>query len=326
MPDHSAIRQAASSQVSPGQGSLEQGSLRQVSLRQVSLEQRDELPVLRIENAHASATIALQGAQLLEYTPRGKRPVIWLSANAEYKRGQGQRGGIPVCWPWFGASERNPAAVCASTRGDNLPAHGLVRTRDWTLRSVSEREDATEIVLSFVSDAIVQRHWPHAAMLQLRVTVGATLCMELSTHNLDTQPLALSQALHTYFAISAVDNVTLTGFEDTRYIDTLDDWREHRQTGAIRFTAETDRIYLEVPREVRLHDSGWQRTIRLRTRNSTSAVVWNPWIEKSKRLSQFPLDAWRDMVCIETANVLDDAVTLAPQAVHTLAVEIDSDV
>lgn len=298
---------------------------KQATLNHVVLEQRDELPVLRISNRHAHAAIALQGAQVLEYTPRNARPIIWLSDRVEYTRGQGQRGGIPVCWPWFGAIDCNPLAVRACTRGDNLPAHGLVRTRDWTIHSIREDVDHTEIILHFVTDNLLQHHWPHAAELQLRVTVGQALRLELTTRNLGTQPLVLTQALHTYFAISAIDKVHVTGFENSRYIDTLDDWREHRQDDAIKFSGETDRIYLGVPPVVQLHDSGWNRTIHLRATNSTSAVVWNPWIEKSKRLSQFAHDAWRDMVCIETANVLDDMIELAPHAAHTLTLEIHSE-
>ncbi len=294
------------------------------ALSQVILEQRDELPVLRIHNRFADAAIALQGAQVLEFTPRGERPVIWLSDRVEYKRGQGQRGGIPVCWPWFGAIERNPAAVRSLAQGDQpeTSAHGLVRTRDWTIRSIREDDAHTEISLSFVTDSITRSRWSSAAELQLTVTVGENLRLELTTRNIGTQPIALTQALHTYFAISAIDRIHLSGFENAHYIDTLDDWYDHSQFGAISFSAETDRIYLDVPDVVRLHDNGWNRTISLSTRNSTSAVVWNPWIEKSKRLSQFGPDAWREMVCIETANVLDDMVELAPQAAHTLTLDI----
>ncbi|MFT3930193.1 MAG: D-hexose-6-phosphate mutarotase [Spongiibacteraceae bacterium] len=300
-------------------------ALSHATLEHVTLELRDELPVLRIRNAHADAAIALQGAQVLEYTPRGAHPVIWLSDRVEYKRGQSQRGGIPVCWPWFGALERNPAAVRSLTHVEPAPAHGLVRARDWTIHSIIETDDHTQITLNFVTDAHSQTQWSAAADLQLIVSVGATLRLELMTRNLGTQPIALTQALHTYFAISAIDKIHLTGFENTHYIDTLDDWYDHNQHGAITFAAETDRIYLDVPSSIQLHDSDWNRTINLRTQNSSSAVVWNPWIEKSKRLSQFAPDAFRDMVCIETANVLDDMVELAPQQTHRLMLEIWSD-
>ncbi|HEY3699245.1 MAG TPA: D-hexose-6-phosphate mutarotase [Spongiibacteraceae bacterium] len=296
----------------------------QATLNQVTLEQRDELPLLRINNHHADALIALQGAQVLEFTPRGTQPIIWLSEQAEYKRGQGQRGGIPICWPWFGALARNPAAVTGMVRGDDAPAHGLVRTEDWTLHSIIEHDDYTTVTLRYITSSALQTRWPHSAELQLQITIGKSLTLKLTTRNLSAQPLALTQALHSYFAISAIDNVHITGFENSRYIDTLDEWREHPQHDAIRFHGETDRIYLDVPASVQLHDTGWQRTIHLRASNSASAIVWNPGIEKSKRLSQFAPDAWRNMVCIETANVLDDMVLLPAGAERELTLEITS--
>ncbi len=289
---------------------------------QTSLQQRGELPVLQISNRHADAVIALQGAQLLEYTPRGEKPVIWLSELAGYQRGQSVRGGVPVCWPWFGALDRNPAAVRAMARGEKLPAHGLVRTRDWTLRSTRAEEDFTEVTLAFSADPLLQQHWPYPVELALQVTVGRSLTLALTTRNLGTASIALTQALHTYFNVSSIDNVHLTGFEKSRYIDTLDGWREIDQNGAITFQGETDRIYLDVPQQVQLHDSGWQREIRLRATGSASAVVWNPGIAKAKGLSQFAADAWRTMLCIESANVLDDAIELAGGAECSMELEI----
>lgn len=311
------ISDRSSDRISPEQ-------LGQHSSSHLSLQQRGGLPVLRISNRHADAVIALQGAQLLEYTPRGEKPVIWLSDLAEYQRGQSVRGGVPVCWPWFGALDRNPEPIQEMTRGEGLPAHGLVRARDWTLHGIQEDEDLTEVTLAFSTDHLLQRNWPHAVELLLKLTIGRSLKLELTTHNAGSEPIALTQALHTYFSISAIDEIELTGFEKTRYIDTLDGWRELPQTGAIRFTGETDRIYLDVPETVQLHDRGWNRTIALRASGSTSAVVWNPWIEKSRRLSQFAPNAWREMICIETANVLEDAVTLKAGAIHVLELELST--
>jgi len=300
-----------------------QASLQQINaLPHIALEQRGELPVLLISNAHAQAAVALQGAQVLEYIPRDAHPVIWLSEQVEYRHGQSPRGGIPVCWPWFGALERNPAAVRALARGDNLPAHGLARSCDWALHSAGETEEGTELVLRFATDCTPASPWPQPAQLELRIHVGKTLRLALTTYNTGTRPLALTQALHSYFAVSAIDQVHVAGFENSPYIDTLDHWQQRMQHGVIDFSGETDRIYLKAPSCMRLHDRGWNRTIELRTANSASAVVWNPWIEKGRRLSQFAETAWRDMVCIETANVLDDMLELAPQASHTLMLDI----
>ncbi|MDX9875749.1 MAG: D-hexose-6-phosphate mutarotase [Spongiibacteraceae bacterium] len=297
-----------------------------------TLRQRNELPVIEINNAHARATIALQGAQLLEYTPHGQQPVIWLSEQAAYQRGQSVRGGIPICWPWFGALERNPEPVRAMTRGTDLPAHGLVRSLDWALRRIDQQhdhtqqdttqQDTTAITFGHITDCRSQQHWPHCAELELEIRMGRSLRLQLTTRNLGAALITLTQALHTYFAVSDITAVEVTGLEQLRYIDTLDNWRETAQAGSVRFTDETDRIYCDVPERLVLHDSGWHRRIEIRTRHSSSAVVWNPWIGKSQRLSQFASDAWRGMVCIETANVLEDSVAIEPAAAASIALEI----
>ena len=128
--------------------------------------------------------------------------------------------------------------------------------------------------------------------------------------------------MHSYFAISDIQQVRLQGLDGCRYIETLEDWAERRQHGELGFTGETDRIYLDVPTRLELLDQGWQRRLVLEVSGSRSAIVWNPWIDKAGRLSQFAADAWQRMLCIETANVLDDVVTLAPGASHTLGVSV----
>jgi glucose-6-phosphate 1-epimerase len=290
----------------------------------VEVVQLDELPMLRIHNAYADALIALQGAQVLEFVPRGQRAVIWLSEQAAFKRGQSIRGGIPLCWPWFGDLARNPAAVRAAVAQQNAPAHGLVRAQNWLLEAVVEQPASTQIVLRYPTAALAS-DWPHAVELMLTVSIGATLRLQLHTRNSGSESFALTQALHSYFAISDVEHVEIGGFENTPYIDTLNDWREAQQRGAIRIVGEVDRIYRQVSRHLELHDAGWQRTIHLRTHNSASAVVWNPHIEKSQRLGQFAPDAWRRMLCIETANVMDDHVVLAAGAEHILDLEMWSE-
>ena len=288
----------------------------------VALEQRDELPLLRIDNSCATALIALQGAQLLEFTVKGQRPLIWLSERAEFKRKQSIRGGIPVCWPWFGDIARNPPTVRRMANGDNLPAHGCVRTQNWILESIAEQPETTQVKLSYATMAATQPEWPHEATVRLTINVGATLSLRLSTRNDGRTPLAFAQALHTYFPVGDIRETEVRGLEQTRYIDTLEDWCERSQSGILAFSGETDRIYLDTPAQIELFDRRWQRSIYLRAQNSRSAIAWNPWIEKSKRLSQFAGDAWQRMLCIETANVMDDCIALAPGAEHSLTLEI----
>ncbi|MDY6921097.1 MAG: D-hexose-6-phosphate mutarotase [Pseudomonadota bacterium] len=277
----------------------------------ISVCQHNELPCLQVTHPQGSALIALQGAQVLEYTPHGQQPVIWLSEQAGFQQGQSVRGGIPVCWPWFGAADRNPPSVRQHLPGGEQPAHGWVRNTTWVLRRVDPAAETVTLEFGFP-----HRRWPATfpedVELTLTVTIGAQLSLCLSTHNRSSKNLTLTQALHSYFAVSDVDQVRVAGLEQKTYVDTLAQWERRTQAGSVAINAETDRIYLGTRDGIEIIDSGWRRRIRIESKHSASAVVWNPWIDKGKRLSQFPDEAWRRMLCVETANVLEDRVELAP--------------
>lgn len=284
---------------------------------------RNELIAIAINNHHAHAEILLQGAQLIAFTPRNEQPLIWNSPQASFKKGASSRGGIPVCWPWFGDATRNPDQVHAQLVGDRFPAHGFVRSIDWQLDAVTPRNDgATDVVLSLDVDATLHASWPFAARLVVIHRIDKTLTTTFAIENRDSREFHFSTALHTYFAVSAIDAVCIDGFADGSYIDALDDWKIKTQSGAIVIDREVDRIYLDTPTRSIIRDSGWKRDIIVEALGSRSAVVWNPWIEKSKRLSDFAADAYQEMLCIETANVMDDVVTLAPGDRHVVGITI----
>ena len=289
---------------------------------QIEHQQIGELACWRIRHQGAQLLIAEQGAQLLSYQRDDAPPLIWLSEQAEYRRGQGLRGGVPVCWPWFGALERNPAEIQAQYRGSAAPAHGLVRTLDWRLEDIREEDDAVSI--EFVFDSRVQPlpDWPHAVELRLLIRLDQRLHLRLTSHNHGTHPLFLSQALHSYFAVSDIHQVQVEGLHGCRYIETLEDWQARLQQGPVTFGGETDRIYLGVPSQISFRDPQWRRRVHVLSSGSHSAVVWNPWIAKSRYLSQFAEDAWTGMLCIETANVLEDRIELPPNAAHALELSL----
>jgi glucose-6-phosphate 1-epimerase len=282
----------------------------------------EELPCLSLQTPHGRALIALQGAQVLHYQPTGQQPVIWLSELAAFKPGQALRGGIPVCWPWFGDLDRNPEAVRAMHDGSGAaPAHGLARAVQWeVVETAGDADQVTALLRLSAPDGLPG--WPHAARLELRVTLGTSLALELTTHNLGSKPLTLSQALHSYFSVSDSRAASVDGLDGVDYVDSLQDWKRVRQQGAVTIEGETDRIYVGIDRELIIRDPGWHRSIRLRLRNSRSAVVWNPWVEKAKRLSQFAEDAWQRMLCVETTRAWDDLMVVAPGESGSMAVDI----
>lgn len=279
----------------------------------------DELPCWRVRTAAAELLVAQQGAQILSYQRHGERPLIWLSEQAEFKPGQSVRGGVPLCWPWFGDLRRNPQAVQALYQGGQLaPAHGLVRGLDWQLLGIDNQDDGVSLEFVFNSREQLLPTWPHAAELRLNIRLDERLHLSLSNRNLGDTPLTISQALHSYFAVGDIRQAEVEGLHGCRYVETLEDWQQRQQNGALGFAGETDRIYLDTPAQLSIRDPAWQRRICMHSSGSTSAVLWNPWIEKARRLSQFADDAWQRMLCVEHGNLLNDMLVLAPGAEHRL--------
>ncbi len=269
------------------------------------------LIVAEVGNAQATARIALQGAQVLDWVPTGEKPVLWVSPGAIYTAGKSVRGGVPVCWPWFG-----PHATEAGS-----PAHGFARTQRWEMVQAQQLPDgSTMLSLRLLQDANTRLLWPHDAELLLRVNVGRRLQIDLLTRNTGDEAFTVTQALHTYFAVSDVREVSLRGLEDVVYIDKVADGARRVQSGPVTFSAETDRIYLDHSGECVIHDPGLQRRIVIRREGSRSTVVWNPWTEKSVAMADMGEGAYRGMLCVEAANVAEDAVVVEPGGEHRLQV------
>ncbi len=273
-----------------------------------------QLAVVKVANVRATATIALQGAQVVHWSPVGQHPVIWLSGAARFASGKSIRGGIPLCWPWFGPHPTEPA----------FPAHGFARTSPWEILETQALADgATRIALRLTHTDATRALWPHAAELECHVTVAAALEIDLVTRNTGSESITIGEALHTYFEVSDVRRVRIEGLEECHYLDKVDGGRRRQQAGPVTFVAETDRIYLDTVADCLIDDPGLARRIRIRKRGSRSTVVWNPWIEKAARMGDLGEDGYLHMVCVETANAADDVVTIPPGAEHHLAVRYE---
>jgi glucose-6-phosphate 1-epimerase len=290
---------------------------------QVVTEQHGELNCWRISSERVELLIAQQGAQILSYQRVGEQPLLWLSDQAIFRQGKSVRAGVPVCWPWFGNLQRNPQAVQAMYHGEQAPAHGLVRGRDWQLLDIVEVGGSLRIEFELPEAQGDLQGWPHDVELKLVMVLSNDLTLSLTSRNMGNTPVTISQALHSYFAVSDVRQVRVEGVEGLGYIETLADWEQRQQEGALAFAGETDRIYLATAPALSIVDPQWKRRITLTSSGSRSAVIWNPWTERAKELPDMADDGWQRMLCIETANVWDDLVELRPGASHSLGVRID---
>ena len=295
----------------------------------IMFEDRFGGPVVVLQSPRGRAVVALQGAQVLSWVPGsqgegrgggesggesgGQSDVFWLSPVARLGTGKAVRGGVPICWPWFGPHPHGGAS----------PAHGFVRTALWTVHSASAADHDTsthEVRLTLTIDAPGASFapWPHAAAAMLEITLGQSLTLSLSTENTGAEPFVLTQALHSYFSVGDIARTVLTGLDGRRYIDQLQPSLQPVQRGSLTIAAEVDRIYQDSPDAVAIADEARGRKIEISKTGSLSTVVWNPWIEKSARLGDAGADGYRCFVCVETANAGGDAVTLAPGGRHQL--------
>ncbi|GGX74154.1 D-hexose-6-phosphate mutarotase [Saccharospirillum salsuginis] len=267
---------------------------------------------LTVRNQAATAVLYTQGAHITSFVPQGGRDLLWVSEDEDYQAGKAIRGGAPVCWPWFGAHPTDPDA----------PAHGLVRNREWQWEILSDQPNQTQLRLALDTSGD-HPAFPYRARVEMIVGIGATLTQRLVTHNLDNRAFTVSQALHTYLPVHTLASAEVTGLAGSPCLDKLTGERTHWPED-FRFDREIDRIILDNNRPIRLTD-GPDRAILLERTGSHSLIVWNPWVEKSRRLSNFRNDDYTRMVCLETANVDRDARTVEPGDHHELSLTLRDD-
>lgn len=272
------------------------------------------LPLIEVRNAHAEAVVSLHGAQVLSFRPLGaSADVLFVSERAHHQAGKALRGGVPICWPWFGADPQ----------GLGRPSHGLARTRLWSVGGTATTpEGETQVTLSLVDTPETLAVWPHAFHLTLQVTVGATLRLALTTRNTGGAPFDITQALHSYFTVGDIAMTTVTGLDGCHYIDKAAGGAVKPQTGAVAFATEVDRIYTGAPAELAVVDGALQRSVRIHAEGSRTAVVWNPWATLAAGMADLEDDAYRRFVCVETANAGDEVVTVPPGGEHRLVAAI----
>jgi len=277
-------------------------------------EREGGLTVARMASKAGLASVSLQGAHVFDWRVTAEqKPVLWLSRDAKFVPGKAIRGGIPVCWPWFGPH----------SEGSSFPAHGFARAAAWEAVD-SNVDSAGKVSLTLVlpQSAMPVEMWPHATAVQLKITLGETLQLALTTCNVGAESFVLGEALHTYFNIHDIGSAIVGGLHGVTFWDTVGQVEKKQQSGPISFKKETDRVYIDSPQSCVIEDPDFRRRIRIDKSGSQSTVVWSPWTDKAERMGDLGKpDGWRSFVCVESANAWDNKLTLKPGEVHTLSVE-----
>jgi glucose-6-phosphate 1-epimerase len=264
--------------------------------------QRDSLQLVEMATPQARATLSLYGGQVLSFIPAAdNRERLYLSDRAVLDGSKSIRGGIPVCWPWFGA---HPG-------GSGQPAHGYVRNLRW--RIVSRRSDAHGTTLVIEPESTRGTGFTGTAGLQLEIILTGTLTLRLVTTNQGNTPFPLSCAMHSYFAVGDITETQLTGLSG-RYSDKNRNWQHFDTPLPYRFSEETDRIHLQAAPEVMICSPSGDT--RVASAGHDSIVVWNPWTRCAENFSDMSASGYRAMLCVETA--LTQGKVLAPGEAHIL--------
>lgn len=263
--------------------------------------------LLVIETPSGTARIHTYGAHLVSWVPAGGTDALWVSPRTAYEPGAAIRGGVPLCFPWFGP---HPSGTG--------PAHGFARVSVWRLVEATSLPvddthagGAVAVTLELTEqdvDPALTSVWPHPFVARVRLVVGRELSLSLAVTNTGSQTFSVTEALHTYLAVGDVRDVAVTGLDGVTYVDKVaDDVRTQR--GAVTLTGETDRVYTATAATVQVVEPE-RPTVTVTKSGSRSTVVWNPWAEKTAAMADMTDAGWQTFLCVETANALDDAVTV----------------
>jgi glucose-6-phosphate 1-epimerase len=264
-----------------------------------------------VETPAAQATVYLQGAHLALWQPAGEKPVLFMSGQSELTAGKPIRGGVPIIFPWFGPNANDAGA----------PMHGWARLQGWEVERTQTTGDEAEIVLTLDSAKVPGA--TESAFLRFRVGIGARLTMQLEVENRGDAPMRFEEALHTYFAVGDAREIEVEGLAGVSYLSKAEGMsRKVQGEEPIRITAETDRVYAPTEHTVTIHDKANQRRIVVEKTSSRTTVVWNPYIAKAAALPDFGDEEWTQMVCVETANAMEEAVTIEPGQAHVVSATI----
>ena len=277
----------------------------------ITFRKYQHMIVAELVSDHSIALVSLYGAQVLSFIPNGNKDLLFVSQDSFYQDGKAIRGGIPVCWPWFGGHP---------TEKDK-PSHGFARLSHWQVIQTKVEDDNVILELGLSDSDMTRKYWPFAFEAILTITVGQSLRVKIKTANTGDQPFTITGALHTYFNVSHSEQVSIEGLKDTRFMDDVNGGEGKQEEMLLTLKGEVDRCYRNTTNTCIIDDPGFNRQIKVDKSGSKTTVVWNPGADLAKKMKDLGDSEYQYMVCVEAANALDDLITLEPGQSHALSTQ-----
>lgn len=272
------------------------------------------LVMVYMSNQLASCKVSLYGAQVLSYIPRGQEDLLFMSSSSAMEEGKAIRGGIPLCFPWFGPHKENPDA----------PKHGFARLLNWEVKAAEQLvTGATRLVLTLNDSVLTRQWWDFRFASELVVEAGEELSVKWQVKNLSEVPVSITQALHSYFKVGAIAQVRVEGLTGVPYMEEIrSDEAFAGDDDAIVIQREVDRSYTDTTATCRIVDAALNRSLLVKKSGSQSTVVWNPWADLARQMVDLGDADFKHFVCVETANVGHNAVEIEPQSAHVMQMTV----
>jgi len=277
------------------------------------IDGQNELPMLEISTAWSTAESYLHGAHVTQFKKKDETPLLFLSQCSRFTEGKPIRGGIPVIFPWFGPRE-------------GLAQHGFARVKSWDLKEFAPAPDGSVSVRFRLPDCPEAAAFPPFTADYI-VTVNQALTLELViTNQSKDAEFTFENCLHSYFDVADITAISINGLKGVNYLDKVASFLEKTETSdALRIASEVDRTYQNTTGTVEICDPRLGRKIIIEKQGSASTVVWNPWIAKSRQMSDFGDEEYERMVCVESGNVSSNSISLPPGGSSTLTVKLSSE-
>lgn len=267
----------------------------------------NDLVFATISNKYADADICLYGAHITSFRPHNTMEILWVSPNSNFEEGSPIRGGIPVCFPWFGQHKTDP----------QKPQHGFGRLMYWdVVETASSPNGETLIRLQLCSSEETKAFWPHDFCAEISVNVGRTLIATLKVTNTSSVPFEYGCALHSYFTLSSIENITIEGLQNTKYHNQLQPGDLIQESAELAIQQAETRHYYDTESPVVISDPFFRRRIKVSKLGSSVTTVWNPWEEACAKIPDLPDDGYHAFVCVEAVNAFNNVIRLAPGEVH----------
>lgn len=262
-----------------------------------------------INHQQFDAAFSLHGAHLIHFKTKQQAPLIYLSKTTHFNHSKAIRGGVPICWPWFGNT--------AESKSKNLPSHGFARISKWTISNLKDTAQGVDIEFSLTANVETMAMWNHDFNLTLKASLSDHVELTLSTENTGNTDFTYSGALHTYLHVENSKNCSVNGLAAS-YKDSLDNGTRKNNDQILIINDVVDSIYDANEQQIVVTESGSHRKITVDNEGNDSVVVWNPWIEKAKAFADMPDDGYKTMLCIESAITAEQGIVVKAGQTHLL--------